>query len=230
VAFGYCVLCQRNVPLRRNFGIGSLIAVLAKCGAWLLAVSFYSRRCAICKGAAISRPTPSRSRRFSLVVLAIAFGSLILIAASKHPWGTPRRRSPVGRYPARPATAVTVKAGAASSPPAAEQSFPGTASMPKLYDSNGLLCGSYRNCTTREFAAAVQVLAATWELMPENSRLQCVSQDTVPGLSNCIVNEQMDFLVKHADEDLSQLEQQNPWLYERDRNGKPIQPAVDPIE
>jgi hypothetical protein len=229
VALGYCVFCQRNVPLSRKFGVGSLIAVLVTCGLWLFAMSFYSRRCAICRGVTISRPVPSRSRRLSLAVLTIAFGSLILIASINHSRGTPQRLSPAVGYPARPSTAVTVKAGSASSPPAAELSVPGTASMPKLYDSNGLLCGPYRNCTAREFAAAVRALETTWNLMPESSRLQCVSQDTVPGMSNCIVNEQMDFLTKHAGEDQSQLEQQNPWLYERDRNGKPIQPTVDPI-
>jgi hypothetical protein len=224
VAVGYCVLCQRHVPLSRKFGIGSLIAVLVTCGLWLFAMSFYSRRCAICRGVAISRPAPSRSRRLSLVVLAIALGSLILIAASKHPWGTPQRRSPAMGYPARTSTAVTVKAAAA------EQSVPGTTAMPKLYDSNSLLCGPYRNCTAREFAAAVRTLETTWNLMPEDARLPCLSQDTVPDMSNCVVNEQMDFLAKHAGEDQGRLEQENPWLYERDRNGKPIQPAADPIE
>jgi hypothetical protein len=158
------------------------------------------------------------------VVLAIALGSLILIAASKHPWGTPQRRSPAMGYPARTSTAVTVKAAAA------EQSVPGTTAMPKLYDSNSLLCGPYRNCTAREFAAAVRTLETTWNLMPEDARLPCLSQDTVPDMSNCVVNEQMDFLAKHAGEDQGRLEQENPWLYERDRNGKPIQPEANPIE
>jgi hypothetical protein len=192
-------------------------------------VSFYPRRCAICTGATISRPAPSRSRGLSLALLTIAFGALILVAASEHPWGTPQRHSPAVGYRVRASTAIAVKAGSTSSTTATEQSVPGTTAMPKLYYSGGLLCGPYRNCTTRGFAAAVRALETTWNLMPQNSRLQCLSQDTVPGMSNCIVNEQMDFLTKHAGEDQSQLEQQNPWLYERDRNGKPIPPMADPI-
>jgi hypothetical protein len=80
VASDYCVLYQRNVPLGRNFGSGSLLAILLTCGAWLFAMPFYFRRCTICKDATISQPAASRLRRLSFEVLTIVLGFLISLA------------------------------------------------------------------------------------------------------------------------------------------------------
>jgi hypothetical protein len=238
VALGYCVLCQRNVPLSRNFGSGSLIAVLVTCGAWLFAMPFYSRRCTICKGATISRPPAALSRELSLAALMITLALLIFARSSNDRPDTSKQhfrtssdpalaRTGVGPVTAEPA--MPVKSGAAPLRSVTEQSIAGTTPMPKLYQSDPLLCGQYQICTAREFKAVVRHLEITWNLMPESYRLQCVSKNTVPDMSNCIVTGQMDFFSKHADEHQNLLERQNPWLYERDRNGNPIQPPPGSI-
>ena len=50
----YCNLCKRPVEAKRNIGIGSLILIVLTFGVWLLAIPFYSKRCAICKSDSLS--------------------------------------------------------------------------------------------------------------------------------------------------------------------------------
>ncbi len=44
----YCPSCKRETGHKRKIGIGTLILVIVTCGWWLLAILFYSKRCAVC--------------------------------------------------------------------------------------------------------------------------------------------------------------------------------------
>ncbi len=55
----YCNLCKRPVEAKRNLGIGTLLLVVLTAGIWLIAIPFYSKRCAICKSDALSNSEPS---------------------------------------------------------------------------------------------------------------------------------------------------------------------------
>lgn len=54
----YCALCQRPVDARRHFGIGSAFLAVFTAGFSLLALPFYSKRCSICRSAAVSPTIP----------------------------------------------------------------------------------------------------------------------------------------------------------------------------
>lgn len=57
----YCALCQRPVEAKRQIGIGTVILAVVSGGLWLAAVPFYSKRCSICKSAAVSTGVPAAS-------------------------------------------------------------------------------------------------------------------------------------------------------------------------
>jgi hypothetical protein len=191
-------------------------------------------------------PAASRSRGLSITaftimlgVLIITLGVLISVGSSNHRQDTSKYHSPNLHNPpgtsteVGPVTTEVAALGYSGTAPlktVTKQSIPGSTPMPKLYHSDHLLCGQYQICTANEFRATVRDLGSTWNLMPEDYRLQCVSKNTVPDMSNCIVTEQMNFFSKHAGERQDLLEQQNPWLYERDRNGNPIQPPPASIK
>ena len=44
----YCPSCNRQTGQKRAFGIGTLIAVIATGGLWLMVMPFYPVRCTIC--------------------------------------------------------------------------------------------------------------------------------------------------------------------------------------
>lgn len=54
----YCALCRRPVEAKRQIGIGTVILAVASAGLSLLAIPFYSKRCSICKGAAVTATVP----------------------------------------------------------------------------------------------------------------------------------------------------------------------------
>lgn len=54
MALKYCLLCQRPVEAKRKIGVGTLIAVLATAGWWILAIPFYKKRCTICAGSSLA--------------------------------------------------------------------------------------------------------------------------------------------------------------------------------
>jgi hypothetical protein len=55
MAVMYCALCRRPVEARRDIGLGTIVLAVLSGGLALLAVPFYSKRCSICKSAALSR-------------------------------------------------------------------------------------------------------------------------------------------------------------------------------
>lgn len=57
----YCALCKRPVDARRQIGAGTIIVAVLTAGLSLLAVPFYSRRCSICKSAAVSEVGPDNT-------------------------------------------------------------------------------------------------------------------------------------------------------------------------
>lgn len=54
----FCALCNRPVEARREFGIGTIVLAFLTGGLSLLAIPFYSKRCAICKSPAVSPLAP----------------------------------------------------------------------------------------------------------------------------------------------------------------------------
>jgi hypothetical protein len=54
----YCALCRRPVEARRQIGLGTVVLAVISAGISLLAVPFYSKRCSICKSAAVSLRAP----------------------------------------------------------------------------------------------------------------------------------------------------------------------------
>ena len=63
----YCNLCKRHVEAKRIIGIGSLILIVLTGGFWLLAIPFYSKRCAICKSDALSDSAHSTEGKSSSI-------------------------------------------------------------------------------------------------------------------------------------------------------------------
>ncbi|HSK18276.1 MAG TPA: hypothetical protein VK912_04005 [Longimicrobiales bacterium] len=55
----YCALCRRPVDARRQIGAGTIIVGVLTAGFSLLAIPFYSKRCSICKSAAVSDIDPN---------------------------------------------------------------------------------------------------------------------------------------------------------------------------
>ena len=55
----YCSLCRRPVDARRQIGAGTIIVGVLTAGFSLLAIPFYSKRCSICKSAAVSDVDPN---------------------------------------------------------------------------------------------------------------------------------------------------------------------------
>lgn len=50
----HCTLCQRPVEPKRVIGAGTIILAVCTGGLWLLLIPFYSKRCPICKGKALT--------------------------------------------------------------------------------------------------------------------------------------------------------------------------------
>ena len=55
----YCALCRRPVEAKRQIGAGTIIVAVLTAGFSLLAIPFYSKRCSICKSAAVSDIDPN---------------------------------------------------------------------------------------------------------------------------------------------------------------------------
>ena len=54
----YCALCRRPVEGKRQIGVGTIALAVITGGFWLLAIPFYSKRCSICRSAAVSKAMP----------------------------------------------------------------------------------------------------------------------------------------------------------------------------
>jgi hypothetical protein len=54
----YCALCRRPVEGKRQIGAGTIVLAVITGGFWLIAIPFYSKRCSICKSAAVSKAMP----------------------------------------------------------------------------------------------------------------------------------------------------------------------------
>jgi hypothetical protein len=80
-----CHACQRPTGFKRALGIGTLLAVIATGGMWLVALPFYQTRCVMC-GAPRLTPmaerTPEQTRRRAKEGAAalLALAVLILFA------------------------------------------------------------------------------------------------------------------------------------------------------
>jgi len=53
----YCNLCKRYVEPKRKIGVGTLILAFFTFGISLLFIPFYTKRCPICGGTALSNKT-----------------------------------------------------------------------------------------------------------------------------------------------------------------------------
>ena len=49
----HCQACQRSVPAKRHFGVGTLIFVIMTLGWGILLLPFWKKRCTICKSDAL---------------------------------------------------------------------------------------------------------------------------------------------------------------------------------
>jgi hypothetical protein len=58
MATKYCALCKRPVEARRHIGAGTLVLAVLTGGLWLVTIPFYSKRCCICRSAAVSDSPP----------------------------------------------------------------------------------------------------------------------------------------------------------------------------
>jgi hypothetical protein len=59
----YCALCARPVEAKRQIGVGTAVLAVLSGGLWLLAIPFYSKRCSICRSAAVSATPPPGATR-----------------------------------------------------------------------------------------------------------------------------------------------------------------------
>ena len=57
----YCALCRRPVEGKRQIGAGTIVLAVITGGVWLIAIPFYSKRCSICKSAAVSKTMPGET-------------------------------------------------------------------------------------------------------------------------------------------------------------------------
>ena len=116
--------------------------------------------------------------------------------------------------------------------PVTERSIPGITPMPTIQDDATPGCGDVaarRACTDEELAEQTRYLIVSWSGMPESYRQRCLSKNTLSTMFRCIGDQKIEFLSKHLGEELTQLAIQNPWLYENDQHGNPVQPAPGPL-
>jgi len=50
----YCTLCRRHVEAKRHIGVGTVVLAFVSAGLSLMLIPFYSKRCPICRSAAVT--------------------------------------------------------------------------------------------------------------------------------------------------------------------------------